>query len=94
MARTSTSNLFVAAAVVAAELHKAMHIAVDISLTASNSKALALRAGERAMGFRALTNFIDELARKTISTAEHVNKLAIQVSRIASDATRTELLMT
>ncbi|WP_370979265.1 chemotaxis protein [Agaribacterium sp. ZY112] len=80
---------FVAASIVAAELHQATRVARDISLTAGNAKALALRAGDSARGFRALTDFIDELAKLTIKTAEHVNKLAVDISREAADSTRT-----
>ncbi|WP_143247452.1 chemotaxis protein [Agaribacterium haliotis] len=92
MPRLSSTNNdhFVAASIVAAELHKATSVARDISLTAGNAKALALRAGDAARGFRALTDFIDELARLTISTARHVNKLAVDISREAADATRTQ----
>jgi aminopeptidase N len=84
-------SYYVAAALVAAELHKAMVVAKDISLTASNAKALALRAGSSAAGFRALTDFIDELAKKTIYTSRHVNTLAVEISKIASEAARVSL---
>lgn len=86
-------QFFVASAVIAAELHKATIIARDISLTASNAKALALRAGSSAAGFRALTNFIDELAQKTIRSSSHVNKIAIQLSRLASASARTDFTL-
>ncbi|WP_075184630.1 chemotaxis protein [Teredinibacter haidensis] len=79
---------FVSAASVAAELHKAMLVARDISLTASNARALALRAGHGAAGFRALTEFIDELARKTVSASKEINAEAIEMSRTASDIAR------
>jgi len=84
---------FVAAAVVAAELHKAMIVAKEISLTASNAKALALRAGSGAAGFRALTDFIDELAKKTIYTSREVNTLAVQISKIASQTARVSFAL-
>lgn len=83
-------KFFVSAATVAAELHKAMLVAREISLTASNARALALRAGHGAAGFRALTEFIDELARKTVSASKDINAEAIQMSRTASETARAE----
>ncbi|WP_325892417.1 hypothetical protein [Grimontia sp. NTOU-MAR1] len=59
MTDLNADSHFVTAAVVAAELYKAREIANDISLTASNARALALRAGQGAAGFRAITDFID-----------------------------------
>ncbi|SMF41343.1 hypothetical protein SAMN02745866_02696 [Alteromonadaceae bacterium Bs31] len=81
---------FVYAATVAAELHKATLVAREISLTASNARALALRAGHGAAGFRALTEFIDELARKTVAASSEINSEAIKMSRTASETARTE----
>ncbi|WP_045859351.1 hypothetical protein [Teredinibacter purpureus] len=87
--RINSQNLyFVSAATVAAELHKAMIVAREISLTASNARALALRAGHGAAGFRALTEFIDELARKTINTSKEINIEAVKMSRTASETAR------
>ncbi|TVZ39078.1 hypothetical protein P886_3467 [Alteromonadaceae bacterium 2753L.S.0a.02] len=82
------TGYFVIAAVVAAELHKAMLVAKEISLTASNARALALRAGHGAAGFRALTDFIDELANKTVSASGEINVRAITMSRLASETAR------
>ncbi len=74
---------FVVAAMVAAELHQAMQVATQISLIASNARALSQRAGHRAAGFRALTGFIDELAIKTVKASDQINTLAITTSRAA-----------
>lgn len=82
------SGYFVIAAEVAAELHKAMLVAKEISLTASNARALALRAGHGAAGFRALTDFIDELANKTVTASAEINTRAITMSRLASETAR------
>jgi len=81
---------FVAAAIVAAELYRAQIVAQEITLTASNAKALAIRAGSSAAGFSALTDFIDELARKTIHTSQHVNRMAVEISKIVAQIARTE----
>lgn len=90
---TNTNPYFVSAALVASELHKAMVVARDITITASNARALALRAGSGAAGFRALTDFIDELARKTVKTSIDINALAIKISRVASESARAESAM-
>ncbi|WP_018417271.1 hypothetical protein [Teredinibacter turnerae] len=82
------TSYFVVAAEVAAELHKATMVAKDISLTASNARALALRAGHGAAGFRALTDFIDELANKTVNASGEINQRAMSVSRLASETAR------
>ena len=81
---------FVVAAIVASELHKAMLVARQIALTASNARALALRAGQGAAGFRAITEFIDDLASKTVDASQQINSRAIVISRMASESARVE----
>lgn len=88
MTTTNTDNHFVTAAVVAAELYKAREIANDISLTASNARALALRAGQGAAGFRAITDFIDQLAETTVKTSDIINLKAVTISRLATVTVR------
>ncbi len=90
MAEVKQKNYFVVAATVAAELHKAMLIAREIYLTSSNARALALRAGQGAAGFQALTDFIDELARKTTVASRDINNQAVAMSRVASETARAE----
>lgn len=77
------NTFFVVTATVAAELHYAMRVAQEISLIASNARALAQRAGHRAAGFKALTGFIDELANTTVQASLQINNLAIETSRTA-----------
>lgn len=74
-------SYFVSAAVIAAKLDQATHIAKQLSLTASNARAVALRAGERAAGFRPLTDFIDRLASITIKSSKNINLIAAQLSK-------------
>lgn len=74
---------FVIAASVAAELHHAMNVARGVSLTAKNARAIAARAGQESVGFKAITNFIDELAHSMISQANSINQIAIGISRTA-----------
>ena len=87
---TQHYNYFVIAAVVASELNHAMLVAKEMSLTASNAKALTLRAGKHAIGFRAITDFINELANLTITSAKVINEQAVKTSRIATDSFRAE----
>ncbi|NGN96969.1 chemotaxis protein [Grimontia sp. S25] len=93
MTDANADSHFVTAAVVAAELYKAREIANDISLTASNARALALRAGQGAAGFRAITDFIDQLADTTVKTSDIINLKAVTISRLATVAVRNERTM-
>jgi len=77
-------NYFVSAAVIAAKLDQATHIAKQLSLTASNARAVALRAGERAAGFRPLTDFIDRLAEITITSSKKINTMAATLSKTSA----------
>jgi len=83
-------NYFVIAAVVAAELHRTLQDCRTINLTACNAQAASLRAGQQAVGFRALTQFIDELAGFTTRSARRINLLAVQTSKLAADTARSE----
>ncbi|KXF81731.1 chemotaxis protein [Enterovibrio coralii] len=90
MTELTSESDFVTAAVVAAELFKAREIANNISLTASNARALALRAGQGAAGFRAITDFIDMLADSTVKTSDIINLKAVTVSELATKLERLE----
>jgi len=83
-------SYFVAAAVVAAKLDKATKVAQQLSLTASNARAVALRAGEGAAGFRPLTDFIDRLADVTVKSSKQINLLAASLSKTAADKFRAD----
>ncbi|GLQ75556.1 chemotaxis protein [Vibrio penaeicida] len=84
----SEKRVFVIAAEVAAELNKGMVIAKRLLLIASNARALALRAGVSAAGFRPITDSIDELVRTTLQSSKVINKKAQKLSRIATAETR------
>lgn len=90
----NNTNYFVISATVSAELYKAMRVAKDISLTASNARALALRAGQSAAGFRAITDFIDQLATVTVKSSNTINQLACKLSRTASESVRANDALT
>lgn len=83
-------SYFVSAAVIAAELDKATKVARNLTLTASNARAVALRAGEGAAGFRPLTDFIDRLANVTVKSSSAINKLAAALSKTAADKFRAD----
>lgn len=83
-------NYYVVAAIVAAELYHTLQDCRSINLTASNAQAASLRAGDKAVGFRALTKFIDELASYTMRMARHINQLAVRTSKIAAETARSE----
>jgi hypothetical protein len=87
-------NFFVIAAVIAAKLDQATKVARLLSLTASNARAVALRAGEGAAGFRPLTDFIDRLANVTVSSSLAINKLAADLSKTAANKFRTDNAIT
>jgi len=84
------TNYFVSVAEIAAKLDQATQIAQQLSLTASNARAVALRAGERAAGFRPLTDFIDRLAEITISSSKKINLLASTLSQTSADKVRAD----
>jgi len=87
---STNKNYFVIAALVAADLHAAMAVAQGISLTASNARALALRAGQGAAGFRAITDSIEELATATVSSSRLINEHASAFSQTSADMARAE----
>ena len=74
---------FVIAATLAGHLYRMMRTAKLMSLSASNAKGVAARAGDKALGFRPITDFIAEMANDTIHYATRINQLALEVSRTA-----------
>ena len=91
MAKTinpSKRLFFVSAATVAGNLVSVMDIAREISLAAKNAKAIAERAGEKANGFRPITDYINEMGYETGSRVNAINTAALEVSRIAVNELR------
>lgn len=87
---TDSYSYFVVAAVIAAKLDKATQIARQLSITASNARALAFRAGEAASGFRPLTDYIHRLADLTVNSSSRINQLASDLSRTAAEKERAD----
>ena len=63
MSANSTENILITAATVTAELSKVKKIAKEMSIAVMNAKAISHRAGDAALGFRPITDFIDEMAQ-------------------------------
>ncbi len=83
-------SYFVLAAVIAAELDRASKVAKALSITASNARAVALRAGTSASGFRPLTDFIDQLASVTANSSKTINTIAANLSKTAANKFRAD----
>ena len=81
---------FVIAALLASHLHRMQNTAKLMLLSASNAKGVAARAGDSALGFRPITDFIAEMAGDTIQCASKINALALVVSRLSVTALRTQ----
>ncbi|MFL0798105.1 MAG: chemotaxis protein [Cellvibrionaceae bacterium] len=82
--------MFVVAAQVASHVHNATQVTKQLSLTAKNARAVAVRAGQQAAGFRAITDFIEELAGNTIRLARDINETAVSLSHLASEQERSQ----
>ena len=78
--RKDGSAFYVVAASVAANLRQAQLQAEAIALEAMNAKVLVARAGDRALGFRPITDFMVSLAENTIRIVGEVNDEALRVS--------------
>jgi len=72
-----SARQFISIAKIASELYHAKSIAIELSITSKNARALAARAGTSAAGFNEITGFIESLAILTIATANQVNKRAV-----------------
>lgn len=83
-------TIFVKAARIAAHLHHATKVAQQLSLTAKNARAITARAGQQAVGFTAITGFIQELATSTIVLAQEINTTAVSISRQATQLERSK----
>ncbi len=79
---------FVVLAKISRELYLATKTAQEVSLIAKNARALTVRAGDKVLGFKAITNFIDDLATTTIQLATTINKQALDIATLASELQR------
>lgn len=74
---------FVTVATIVAQLEVILTEAKSLSLTSKNARVVAIRAGEAALGFKSITNFINEFSGRTIQTTEHINLHASQLFKLA-----------
>lgn len=81
---------FVVAATLAGHLYSMMETAKLMLLSACNAKSVAARAGDQALGFRPITDFIADMATDTIHYATRINQLALIVSSASVTAIRTQ----
>jgi methyl-accepting chemotaxis protein len=79
-------QVFIVAANISAILSVAQQEAKKLSLTAKNARAIAIRAGEKAMGFKVITDFIDEFANLTIECANEINELSVRFACVAMNS--------
>lgn len=92
MTSNSSENILITAATVTAELSKVKKIAKEMSIAVMNAKAISHRAGEAALGFRPITDYIDEMAQNVMQLVIKISKKAFYLSQIA--VKRTHLLNT
>ncbi|MFC1749949.1 hypothetical protein ACFL2V_14205 [Pseudomonadota bacterium] len=79
---------FVLSAMLAGHLYRMMSTAKLMLLSASNAKGVAARAGDKATGFRPITDYIAEMAHDTIRYATTINQLALTLSRTSVSSMR------
>ncbi len=79
----------VALASIAAELHSVMSIAWGVSLAAKNAKVISAQAGDKALGFQPITEFIDTISQLAMNGVNDINNEALRLSKIAVNQQRS-----
>lgn len=92
MSSNNTENILITAATVTAELSEVKKIAKEMSIAVMNAKAISHRAGDAALGFRPITDFIDEMAQDVMQLVIKISKEAFQLSQMAIE--RSHILNT
>jgi len=100
MTSSNNENILITAATVTAELSKVKKIAKEMSIAVMNAKAISHRAGEAALGFRPITDFIDEMAQdvmqlviKISKEAFHLSQMSIERTHIINTETKYKLIL-
>lgn len=88
----TNENILITAATVTAELSKVKKIAKEMSIAVMNAKAISHRAGDSALGFRPITDFIDEMAQDVMQLVIKISKEAFQLSQMSVE--RTHIIKT
>ena len=87
MSSNNTENILITAASVTAELSKVKKIAKEMSIAVMNAKAISHRAGDAALGFRPITDFIDEMAQDVMQLVIKISTEAFRLSQMAVERT-------
>lgn len=82
------TEFFVSTAACVGALCSVQQTAIELSLAAKNAKAIAYRAGTRAVGFKPLTDYIDEMGRDTSRLVAEIDATALRIARRAVDEVR------
>ena len=83
MSLNTNENILITAATITADLSKVKKIAKEMSIAVMNAKAISHRAGDAALGFRPITDFIDEMAQDVMQLVIKISKEAFQLSQVA-----------
>lgn len=78
-----SSQIMLACAKVAGEVHQVGVIARKLSFVAKNATALVLRAGRADSGLKVVSEFFSELAIHAIRSAKRVDELIIVISELS-----------
>ncbi|WP_041598362.1 hypothetical protein [Hahella chejuensis] len=74
---------FVASATLASELKSTIHYAKLIAISSKNAQAITARAGEWGQGFSGITQFIEEIASRSMVCAADIGAASRELSRSA-----------
>ena len=76
-------NKLIALASIAAVLHGVKDVAWGVSLAAKNAKVISAQAGDKGLGFKPITNFIDEISQQAMKDVNEISDVAMKLSRIS-----------
>ncbi len=79
----------VALASIAAELHSVMGVAWSVSLAGKNAKVISAQAGDKGLGFKPITESIDEISQQAIRGVDEISNEALHLSKIAVNEQRS-----
>jgi|GEM_PF-750082 len=83
MAADNAPDKLIALASIAAALHGVKEVAWGVSLAAKNAKVISAQAGDKGLGFRPITNFIDEISKQAMQDVNEISSEALKLSIIS-----------
>lgn len=86
--RGAEIKCFMTVATIVAQLDVILDEAKSLSLTSKNARVVAIRAGESALGFKSITNFINEFSARTIHITNEINQHAHLLFKLALNQLR------